>query len=233
MKRSMRQLMVTTLISISVVAPGCMTAKLSGLERASDPIKEEVFHGKGWCRGRIFSAGGDALKDGRIKPAKEAIAYAEKLSDFVKKIQKLGDEWLKLEARIDAAAPEVKEIVQLPKSQKAHKTGFTRKVTTVAPKSNFTVRFPDGVTIADKKAYWVLAKSIEKLGVADVAKLGVMVGGEPLVTQDKALLKKHPNAIAAIKGGWFVKTHSGTAAKMRYVKTIAKALKVKVVIAGV
>ena len=48
----------------------------------------------------------------------------------------------------------------------------------------------------------------------------------------KTLLKKHPTAIAAIKGGWFVKTHSGTAAKMRYVKTIAKALKVKVVIAG-
>ena len=67
---------------------------------------------------------------------------------------------------------------------------------------------------------------------ADVAKLGVMVGGEPLVTQDKTLLKKHPNAIAPINGGWFVKTHSGTAAKVRYVKTIAKALKVKVVVAG-
>ena len=106
-------------------------------------------------------------------------------------------------------------------------------MTTVAPKSYFTVKFPDGAVIADKKAYWVLAKSIEKLGAADVAKLGVMVGGEPLVTQDKSLLKKHPNAIAAIKGGWFVKTHSGTAAKMRYVKTIAKALKVKVVVAGV
>ena len=203
-------------------------SKHSDVPAALDLVREEVDKEAR----RIFSAGGDALKAGNIKPAKEAIAYAEKLSDFVKKIQKLGDEWLKLEARIDAAAPEVKEIVQLPKSQKAHKTGFTRKVTTVAPKSNFTVRFPDGVTIADRKAYWVLAKSIEKLGAADVAKLGVMVGGEPLVTQDKSLLKKHPNAIAAIKGGWFVKTHSGTAAKMRYVKTIAKALKVKVVIAG-
>ena len=27
---------------------GCMTAKLSGLERSSDPIKEEIYHGKGF-----------------------------------------------------------------------------------------------------------------------------------------------------------------------------------------
>ena len=166
-------------------------SKHSDVPAALDLVKEEVEKESK----RIREAGSVALNAGVLKPAKEAIAYAEKLGEF-------------------------------------DKTGFTRKVTTVAPKSNFTVRFPDGVTIADKKAYWVLARSIEKLGAADVAKLGVMVGGEPLVTLDRSLLKKHPNAIAAIKGGWFVKTHSGTAAKMRYVKTIAKALKVKVVIAG-
>lgn len=201
-------------------------SKHSDVPAALDLVREEVDKEAK----RIFSAGGDALKAGKIKPAKEAIAYAEKLSDFVKKIQKLGGEWLKLEARIDAAAPEVKEIVQLPKSQKAHKAGFTRKVTSVAPKSNFTVRFPDGTVIADKKAYWVLAKSIEKLGTANVAKLGVMIGGEPLVTQDKALFKKHPTAVAEIGDGWYVKTHSGTAAKISYIKRVAKALKVKVTI---
>lgn len=201
-------------------------SKHSDVPAALDLVREEVDKEAK----RIFSAGGDALKAGKIKPAKEAIAYAEKLSDFVKKIQKLGDEWKKLEARIDAAAPEVKEIVQLPKSQKAHKAGFTRKVTSVAPKSNFTVRFPDGTVIADKKAYWVLAKFIEKLGAAEVAKLGVMIGGEPLVTQDKALFKKHPTAVAEIGDGWYVKTHSDTAAKISYIKRVAKALKVKVTI---
>lgn len=204
-------------------------SKHSDVPAALDLLREEVDKEAK----RIFSAGGDALKAGKIKPAKESIVYAEKLRDFVKKIQKLGDEWLKLEARIDAAAPEVKEIVQLPRSQKAHKTGFTRKVTTVAPKSNFTVKFPDGMVIADKKAYWVLAQSIEKLGAAEVAELGVMVGGEPLVTQDKSLFKKHPTAVAEIGAGWYVKTHSGTAAKIGYVKKIAKALKVKVTIQNV
>lgn len=194
---------------------------------------------------------GIALDDYRITEQGRTEFFALPLKEVIRRVKKIAQS-LRLEVkyekkelvgrsaaamrstqrrqrRADASSPDV---MWTNKSQKAHKTVFTRKVTTVAPKSNFTVRFPDGVTIADEKAYWVLAKSIEKLGAADVAKLGVMVGGEPLVTQDKALLKKHPNAIAAIKGGWFVKTHSGTAAKMRYVKTIAKALKVTVVVAG-
>ena len=57
MKRNMKRLMAMTLVSVSAVTSGCMTAKLSGLERASDPIKEEVFHGNGWCRGRGWCCG--------------------------------------------------------------------------------------------------------------------------------------------------------------------------------
>ena len=72
-------------------------SKHSDVPTALDLVKEEVDKESR----RIFSAGGDALKAGNIKPAKEAIAYAEKLSDFVKKIQRLGDEWKKLEAKIE------------------------------------------------------------------------------------------------------------------------------------
>lgn len=201
----------------------------SDVPTALDLVKEEVDKEAR----RIFSAGGDALKAGNIKPAQEAIAYAEKLADFVKKIQKLGDEWKKLEAKIDSAAPEVKEIVLPTKPQKERKTGFSRNVTHISPKTNFTVKLPDGKIIADSKALWVMAKTIEAMGADKVAALGVLCGGEPLVTKDKSLLKKHPSAIAEIAGGWFVKTHSGTAAKIRYVKQIAKALKVKLVVTNV
>jgi len=203
-------------------------SKHSDVPAALDLVKEEVEKESK----RIFSAGGDALKAGNIKPAKEAIAYAEKLADFVNKIHKLGEEWKKLEAKIDAAAPEVREIVN-PQPQKPHKTGFTRNVTHISPKTNFTVRMPDGKTISNSKAFWVMAKTIEALGAEKVAALGIMCGGEPLVTKDKTLLKKHPSAIAEIAGGWFVKTHSGTAAKIRYVKQIAKALKIKLVVTKV
>ena len=201
----------------------------SDVPAALDLVKEEVEKESK----RIFSAGGEALKAGNIKPAKEAIAYAEKLAEFVKKIQKLGDEWKKLEAKIDAAAPEVKEIVLPTKPQKGHKTGYKRNVTHVSAKTNFTVKLPDGKVITDSKAFWVMAKAIEAMGADKVAALGVLCGGEPLVTKDKSLLRKHPSAIAEISGGWFVKTHSGTAAKIRYVKQIAKALKVKLVVTNV
>ncbi len=201
-------------------------SKHSDVPTALDLVKEEVDKESR----RIFSAGGDALKAGNIKPAKEAIAYAEKLSDFVKKIQRLGDEWKKLEAKIDAAAPEVKEIVLPAKPLKEHKTGFTRNVTHVSPKTNFTVKFPDGKVISDTKALWVMARTIEAMGADKVAALGILCGGEPLVTKDKSQLNKHPSAIAEITGGWFVKTHSGTAAKIGYVKRIAKALKIKLVV---
>lgn len=202
-------------------------SKHSDVPAALDLVKEEVEKESK----RIFSAGGDALKAGNIKPAKEAIAYAEKLAEFVKKIHKLGEDWKKLEAKIDAAAPEVREIVN-PRPQKSHKTGYTRNVGKISPKTNFTVRMPDGRTISNSKAFWVMAKTIEAIGADRVAALGIMCGGEPLVTKDKSLLKKHPSAIAPIAGGWFVKTHSGTAAKIGYVKRIAKALKVKLVVAN-
>ena len=97
----------------------------SDVPAALDLVREEVEKESK----RIFAAGGDALKAGKIKPAKEAIAYAEKLAEFVKKIHKLGEDWKKLEAKIDAAAPEVREIVN-PKPQKPHKSGFTRNVVT-------------------------------------------------------------------------------------------------------
>lgn len=200
-------------------------SKHSDVPAALDLVKEEVDKESR----RIFTAGGEALKEGKIKPAKEAIAYAEELAEFVGKIQKLGEEWLKLEAKIDSAAPEVKEIV-LPTQLKKEKKGFTRVVTNLAPKTNFEVIFPDGKTISDKKAYWVLARTIESLGAEKVASLGLLCGGEPLVTKNQKLLAKHPTAVAKIKGGWFVKTHSGTAAKVSYVKKIASALNVKLTI---
>ncbi len=200
-------------------------SKHSDVPAALDIVKEEV---EKEAR-RIFHVGGDALKEGKIKPAKEAIAYAEGLQEFVAKIQKLGDEWKQLEAKIDAAAPEVKEIVQRGPDPiyKPHKTGFTKKVEHVAPKTNFTVTFPDGRVISDKKALNVLAKTIEKIGAQRVADVGIMLGGEPLVTKNKALYVKYPSAVVGISGGWFVNTHSSTKDKMEYIKKIAKAIGIK------
>jgi hypothetical protein len=186
-------------------------------------VKDEV----GKESDRIHVAGGKALMIGKREPAKEAIAYAEALDAFVKKVKALEEEWKALEAKIDEATPEVKEIVLPPKPHKPHKTGYTRKVTKVGPRTTFTVKFSDGTVISSTQARLVLAQTIEKLGAPKVAALGLQCGGEPLITNDKTLLVKQPSQVVEIKGGWFVKTHSSTQAKMKQVEQIAKALKIK------
>ena len=203
-------------------------SKHSDVPTALDLVKEEVDKESR----RIFSAGGDALKVGNIKPAKEAIAYAEKLAEFVKKIQNLGDEWKKLEAKIDAAAPEVKEIV-LPTKPIKSKTGYTQKPGgKKSAKTTFEVVFADGTKITHPKAKIVLAKTIDHIGAPRVAKLGVLVDGEPLVSNSINNYKNQSSA-APINSGWYVATHSSTKAKMSLVERIAKALKVKLVVAKV
>ena len=194
-------------------------SKHSDVPTALDLVKEEVDKESR----RIFSAGGDALKAGNIKPAKEAIAYAEKLAEFEKKIQKLGDEWKKLEAKIDAAAPEVREIVLPTKTIKTH-TGFKQKPGgTKSPKKTFEVVFADGTRIADSKAKVVLAKAIEHIGAAAVSKFGVLVDGEPFVSKNIKNYKR-PSSAVPIKGGWYVATHSSTKAKIALLKKIAAKL---------
>ena len=200
-------------------------SKHSDVPTALDLVKEEVDKESR----RIFSAGGDALKAGNIKPAKEAIVYAEKLADFVKKIQKLGDEWKKLEAKIDAAAPEVKEIVLPTKAIKTH-TGFKQKPGgTKSPKKTFEVIFAGGTKIADSKAKVVLAKAIEQIGAEAVSKFGVLVDGEPFVSKNIKNYKR-PSSAVPIRGGWYVATHSSTKAKIALLKKIAAKLDIDMVV---
>ena len=196
--------------------------KHAEVPEALDLVVEEV----GKESQRIRDAGGEALKAGKLKPAKKAIEYAEKFAAFVKKVQALGDEWGLLQQEIEGASPEVQEIV-LPTKVRRTKTGYTRKVERVAPKINFRVTFPDGMVVADKKAKNVFAKSLVRLGADKVAALGIVMAGEPLVGK-KSVFKKTPVQIATLGGGLFVNTHSSTASKMALLGKIATRLGVAV-----
>lgn len=149
------------------------------------------------------------------------------MKQFVKKVRALGEEWRKLQIEIDGATPEVKEIVRptLPKHER--RTGYTRKVEKVAPRTNFKVKFPDGKIIAEKKAVNTFAKTIEAIGVEKVAKLGLTLNGEPLVTKNASEHLKYPSQRVVISGGWSVTTHCSTATKIKKINEFAKALKVK------
>lgn len=194
---------------------------------ALDLVKDEVDKESK----RIFNAGADAFKAEKIESAEEAIAYAKKLRAFVGKVAVLGDEWKKLQDEIDTAAPEVREIV-LPTKVRKTKTGYKRKVTTVAPKTNFTVTFPDGEIVSDRKAKNVFANSLIRLGIDKVVALGIIMAGEPLVGK-KIEFKKTPTQIASLGGGLFVNTHSSTANKMSLLGKIAARLGIDVKIDAV
>jgi hypothetical protein len=193
---------------------------------------------------RICRMGGAALSEGHIAPAKAAIAYSEKLAVLAKKIAALRGEWEALQSEIDSATPEVQRIIrpELPlatpdavksrKPAKEHKTGYTRTVESVGPKTNFRVTFPDGTVVSDAVALRVLVKAIEKIGAEKVASVGLLIGGEPLVSKNKKDFKKYPQAIAPCANGWFVHTHSNTKRKMTCVQKIAAALKIPVKIVG-
>ena len=165
-----------------------------------------------------------AKGSGSLKAAEEAIAYAKRLRAFIAKIDALGKEWQKIDASIAKATPEAREIVR--------KAGGTHVVTEpLEPKTNFTVKFPNGKVIAEAKANLTLARTIETIGPSRVAALrgaaSLRPNGEPLVTRREADLAKYPTAKLSIAGGWFVNTQSSTDGKVKSVKEISKQLKLK------
>lgn len=177
---------------------------------------------------RIYKAGSDAMLERKLDLAQKAIDFAKNLKEFEDRVKVLGEAWKELQKQMEGAAPEVKEIVLPTKLQKSRKTGYTRKAPeTIAKKSTFTVSFADGTVISDKYAKVVFGRAIEKIGAAAVAQLGVVLGGEPLVSRDKGAFKKHPTQVQPISSGWFVKTHSSTKQKIQLLNGIAKKLKQK------
>ncbi len=82
--------------------------KHSEVPEALELVIEEV----GKESQRIREAGIVALRDGKYKPARKAIDYAEKLQEFVEKVRKLGDEWTGLQYTIDKFTPDVQVLVR-------------------------------------------------------------------------------------------------------------------------
>ena len=177
---------------------------------------------------RIFKAGEKAMQQQNVDVAQAVIDFAKKLRDFQTEVNELKTRWDELQNENDIAPQDVQDIVvgdgRLFSSAKNRKTGYTRKVEQVGPRTNFKVVFADGTVIEDSMAKRVFARTIEKIGPERISKLNIQSGGEPIVSKDKSAIAKRPSQIEEIKNGWFVKTHSSTEQKMIFLKKIAKAL---------
>lgn len=92
----------------------------------------------------------------------------------------------------------------------------------------FKVVLPGCEAIKGQSDADTFSKAIGKLGPGKVAKLKLMCGGEPLVSKDKSVFIKQPHSVHKTDNGWFVKTHSSSAAKIAFLKKIAAGLCVKI-----
>ena len=182
----------------------------SNVIAALDSVKKEVEKELSV----VCSAGGDALKSGKIAPSKAAIASAEKLKAFAKKVEELGEEWTMLAAEIGVAEPKGNAPVAQP--------ALPQVANTEEEQSVLTVNFGEGYV-----GWKVLVDVIRRLGIKRVAEVVVRDGLKfkkcPLVSQDRGAFEHVDQAgkASAIKritddeDVWYVNTYANPKDEMR------------------
>ena len=181
-------------------------------------------------RNRIYEIGASAMLAKDKKTAQSVIDFAQKLENFQEKVKALSTDWTALIDEKISAPEKVQEIVDgdgklFGMRTRKSKSGFSRKVENpIAPKTNFTVKFPDGTIIFTPKANETFVQAIEHIGEKKVQALRLICDGEPLVSDIKS--KKYPTASKKTSRGLYVLTHSSTKAKIKFLQTISLKLNV-------
>ena len=178
-------------------------------------------------RTRIFKAGSQAMERQDAKLAQGVLDFVKKLDAFRQDIKELLVRWQELQEANDIAPQEVQEIVagdgKLFTTARKHKTGYTRKMEhSPAPKSGFTVTFPDGKVIAGKKAADCFVQAIGQIGCRRILPLKLVLNGEPLIAEKPS--NKYTSAWHKTSDGFYVSTHSSTESKAKCLARISKLL---------
>ncbi|MGN0880043.1 MAG: hypothetical protein ACI4WT_11430 [Oligosphaeraceae bacterium] len=191
----------------------------AAFELLTDTLEDE--------RKRIFQAGSQAMERQDVQVAQAVLDFARKLNDFHQNVKSLMVRWDEMQAANDIAPQQVQDIVTgtgklFTKTHKS-KSGFSRQVNhPLAPKTNFTVTFPDGTIIAENKAADGFAKAIGRIGSTRVMALGLIMNGEPLVLQKPG--KKYEKFWRETGDGFYVSTQNSTESKIKYLNHISKLL---------
>ncbi|MBW3096497.1 hypothetical protein [Pseudohoeflea coraliihabitans] len=132
------------------------------------------------------------------------------LRGFLEKVQLLEAEWVNSfagTAEVDYQDPAVE--------------AATRQIlsNSKSPKTALLVRYPCGEVVAEKKGADTLIEVIKRAGAERVAKLGILVNSENIVSRTPS--KKYNEARVPPH---FIKTHSSTAQKKRNIEQISDAL---------
>lgn len=108
------------------------------------------------------------------------------------------------------------------KETKSHQQEHTRNTSEM-----LRVTFPDGTVYCDKKASVTYLQAIEKLGVEQVAQLGIEYCKIPIISKEYSTNKSYKAAQKPLSNGWLLFTHGTTTTKYLLLRHIADALNVK------
>ncbi len=128
---------------------------------------------------------------------------------------------------------EIKDVVPIvPDPEVEHKeTGKKTKKVVKSPITRLKITFADGRVFHEPKATETFVMFVKEVGVERVRSLGLKQCRVPLVSN--TLDKKYKAAQKALGNGWYLITHSSTKDKIRDIKKIAKALKIKLKVEAV
>lgn len=158
----------------------------------------------------LNSKGADAFQNSEYDVAQELIDKARKLKAFRDRLQTLAEEWQE-----DFSQEFPEEVVPDAVEEARRTIMFAQK----SAKTTLLVRFPEGDVIANPVAAQTFADTIERLGLARVSALGLTRNNENLVSKTPSVKYRDIEI-----NGYFVKTHSSTKDKKRFLDEIAARL---------
>ena len=153
---------------------------------------------------RLNSEGAAAFRESDYEKAEEQIRHGRRLKEFSERVKMLEDEW-------QSAFVEI-EVSDRDMHLSPRQADVAKKILAHAKssKTSLLVRFDDGTVISERTAAETLAKVIQRIGFDRVESLGIVVNGEPIISNSKS-----PKYSDVKIDERYVKTHSSTAQKSR------------------
>lgn len=93
-----------------------------------------------------------------------------------------------------------------------------------ASKERLRITFADGTVLCDKSTATTFAQAIEKIGVENVAALGLEYCKTPLLSKEYSKNKNYKIAQREVSGGWLLFTQGSTATKLLILNNISNRL---------
>ena len=178
-----------------------------GVSTAFELISEEI---ESVAEG-IDQEGAKAFTDKKYSDAQELAESGGNLMAFKIKVDQLLEEWENGFDQVTRAKTKIKKIPIKPKG-----VGHTK-----SKKTRLRAKFKDGTEVFEHIATDTFVDVLAKIGLTEVASMGISVRGVPLVG-DKRSGQYQQRRIS----GRYVVTHSSTAEKAETLKEISKRLRV-------